>query len=280
MTRIKRIYKFDEYEGVIDLDIDSQNRVALLCRQGDTVSIKVCGSIWFQYKNEDAKHLRHIRWTEDSKVVVWSFFTSNSRSHSALRLGQCHQEILPFGTPRNIYSGGGLLFASYAEDLVLSALPHEIEYQLVAAFSESGDLLAGFQTSLDRAGYEDNPIDVQAACVSEQGIMYLLAYPENYIFSFDPRTTKMRRFKLEEHTGNILAISIKGKNLLLASQFEEKIIFFRTKIDGDAILKNKQTTFCEIDANEYSDIEKFKIRDTSDGRLIIQTEESVYIISI
>jgi hypothetical protein len=225
MIELDQIFAGISGTRLLDFDVNPSGVTALLTEDSSGIcTALIAGQPWFSWERRTSPHAKRIRWLGDNRIALWSF-ADRENQNGVMLVSNSNLIRLPLGTPSGIFSGGQIIFACYGEDQNLLAEPSEIESNLVVAFSLDGDFIFGLGEKLRTAEWPGTPIDVSAACATEQNQLLFALYSCDDLWLMDPFVKSLKQIRFPVDVREISALSVTGEKIFFVTKGKSELRF-------------------------------------------------------
>jgi hypothetical protein len=142
--------------------------------------------LWNDWAETDFPHLLQVKWLSDKTAILWF------APRGAIIMSNQNNTELLVGPASEVIVSKQFLFTAYGEEAVLSAAPEEYEFNIVSAFTKSGDFACGLAKLASAIDYEGVIVEV-SNCYSFGDRLIFLAYQTNYVWTLDAQAKSVRR---------------------------------------------------------------------------------------
>lgn len=178
-------------DHLIDADVDADGRIACLVERNGRTLVLRNGTEITGVPEAARPFLYTIRWLPDDALLLHPIVAG------------ADFRPVPFGAPDNLATGGGFVFASYAERALIFTRAGSYEDDVVTVFGLPGTArLFGLPDLLPDVRGGPDPYEVTSGCATAQGEFVFVGPDSPHLWSLDATARTHHAAPLEDAQGD------------------------------------------------------------------------------
>jgi len=182
--------------------------LAYIAKQKTCRALVVNGTIWRQWDDDTWPNIWNIRFSASGCIFAWNI------PGGIVALAPREWHFILIGEVSNVIASPNYLFATYSEDSSSLADPDQLESNIAAVFSTSGDFVLSLNKMLDKVTYDGIFMEVSHACAGKNDEFYFLAHGTPYIWILDVKAATLQPLPADD-VENAIAISADQNSVYL-----------------------------------------------------------------
>ncbi len=185
-VELKNLTEF-QHPGVRAFDIHENFGLACVVQDGETATLYLNDRRCRSWSRENHPLLHEIRWFSEHQVVGW-LVEFQAAVISADKWG-----LLPIGRPDKILLSDSRIFVGYGDEFTERARRDDLEINVVAVFSRSGQFRLGLDDIFSKDNFKGTIVELNAGYTFEERLIFN-AYSADYLWVLDPVSKSYKRF--------------------------------------------------------------------------------------
>jgi hypothetical protein len=194
-------------------------------------SLQVNDKCWKVWPKSQWPFVRRVKWSDKSSVALWvASSPADKNLMGAILMSEFEDRFIDVGPVSDIFFSERYIYVTYSEDSILSSSPGEYEFNIMSIFLNDGSFVCGLEKMLRGRAYEGTMLEVSAACVVENALVFL-AYHTPYIWMVNAGERDVRTLRLiSSRKEEILCIQGTRSTLFLLRYGDGSVIIEKVDI--------------------------------------------------